>query len=174
MRKIIKRAGMIFLTGIMCFSVSGCGHKSTSQKVGRASDLNFKSIDYDSVSDLEQANYIQDAKMFKKINKLSVYNQKDATTSKERSVIILKYLEDIYKLASARTSTDMDNLYVYSKDYQKYIAVLQSYCEYYGRDIKDIKNHIQDENFNQKDEPTFVVLGQLEDFWTDILEQIDK
>ena len=89
--------------------------------------------------------------MFKKINKLSVYNnQKDATTSKERSVIILKYLEDIYKLASARTSTDMDDLYVYSKDYQKYIAVLQSYCEYYGRDIKDIKNHIQDENFNQK------------------------
>ena len=55
-----------------------------------------------------------------------------------------------------------------------YCCVAVLFCEYYGRDIKDIKNHIQDENFNQKDEPTFVVLGQLEDFWTDILEQIDK
>lgn len=174
MKNKAKKIGILFLSSAMVWSMTGCTHRNQSQKTGRASDLNFKSMDYDHVSDLEQANYVQDAKMFKKINKLSVYNQKDATTSKERSVIILKYLEDIYKLASARTSTDMDDLYVYSKDYQKYIAVLQSYCEYYGRDIKDIKNHIQDENFNQKDEPTFVVLGQLEDFWTDIMEQIDK
>lgn len=85
----------------------------------------------------------------------------------------MKYLEDLYKLASSRVSTDLGDLYTYSDTYQNYIATLQSYCEYYGRDIKNIKDHIQDEDFDTKKQPLFIVAGDMEDFYKKVLEQIE-
>ena len=93
--------------GVIVLSLTACGD-SSSAKPKKASDINFKSSDFKDVSDVENANYVKDAKIFNKINRLSVKNQKSATTAKERSVIILKYLESLYKLSSSRVSTDLD------------------------------------------------------------------
>lgn len=175
MDKIKKKVSKIikFCFCIMTvFSLAACGSNSTA-KPKKASDINFKSSDFRDVSDIENANYVKDAKIFNKINRLSVKNQKSSTTAKERSVIILKYLESLYKLASSRVSTDLDQLYIYSDTYQNYIATLQSYCEYYGRDIEEIKQHIQDEDFDTNKEELFVVAGDMESFYKKVLKQIE-
>lgn len=158
--------------GVIVLSLTACGD-SSSAKPKKASDINFKSSDFKDVSDVENANYVKDAKIFNKINRLSVKNQKSATTAKERSVIILKYLESLYKLSSSRVSTDLDQLYIYSDTYQNYIATLQSYCEYYGRDIATIKENIQNEDFDTSQQSLFIVVGDMESFYKKVLKQIE-
>lgn len=166
--KIIK----ICFCSMVAFSLTACGD-SSSAKPKKASDINFKSSDFKDISDVENANYVKDAKIFNKMNRLSVKNQKSATTAKERSVIILKYMESLYKLASSRVSTDLDQLYIYSDTYQNYIATLQSYCEYYGKDIATIKEHIQDEDFDTSKQSLFIIAGDMETFYKKVLKQIE-
>ena len=148
--------------------LSGCRRDAPA----RASDIDFKTVDYQSISDIEATRYAEDAGLFTRINRLSVSSQKDALSARQRSVVILKYLEDVYKLASARVSKDLGQVYMFSKGYRNYIAVLQAYCEYYARDIQKISEHIQDEDFQQDQWELFIALGHLEDFWIAIQKQM--
>lgn len=165
--RFLYKVWIVLISLCLFASLAGC-----SSKPKKAQDLNFKKIDFEEVSDIENINYVEDAQLFSQINKLSVKNQKDASNSKERAVVILRYLEDVYQLAGTRVSKDLDKLYMYSENYQNYIIVLQSYCEYYARDIAQITKEIRDPEFDMDNEEVFVVLGDLEDFWFEISAQI--
>lgn len=160
------------LKGILCV-VIGCTVCGCSKEKKTADTLDFKALEYSGVSDIEKTNFVEDARLFESINKLSVESQANALNSKERSVVILKYLGDVYQLASTRVSNDLENIYIYSENYQNYIAILQAYTEYYARDITYISENIQNDWFNVDRQPVFIVLSDLEKFWIAINEQLD-
>lgn len=161
------------LTCVLCV-ILGCISCGCSKEKKTADTLDFKALEYSGASDIEKTNYVEDAKLFQEINKLSVESQANALNAKERSVVILKYLGDVYQLAATRVSNDLENIYIYSENYQNYIAILQAYTEYYARDITYISENIQNDWFNVDRQPVFIVLSDLEKFWIGINEQLDE
>lgn len=65
--KLIK----LGLCSITLLTMTACGNRGT-QKPKTANDIDFKSSEFKDISDIENANYVKDAQLFDKINRLSI------------------------------------------------------------------------------------------------------
>ena len=64
-RKTFKLFICILCLGL-CFTLSGCS------KPKKTTELGFKKINFEDISDIESINYVEDAQLFAQINKLSI------------------------------------------------------------------------------------------------------
>lgn len=114
MKKLIK----IICTISACFILASCKQTIDSNK----------KIDY---TEIEISNVIADSNLIDKADSIFSKNYKKATNNTEKQVVVVKYLDDIYQIASNRVSLDLDILSAFSEDYENYIATLQAYSEVY-------------------------------------------
>lgn len=137
MKKILKVICVISA----CLMIAGCKQTIDSNK----------KIDY---SEIELSNVEADSQLMKKADDIFSKNYKKTTNNTEKQVVVVKYLDDIYQIASNRVSLDLDILSAFSKDYENYIATLQAYSEVYLEERDELvsdskltsKNSIQSTN----------------------------
>lgn len=121
MKKILKVICVISA----CFMIAGCKQTIDSNK----------KIDY---SEIELSNVEADSQLMTKADDIFSKNYKKATNNTEKQVVVVKYLDDIYQIASNRVSLDLDILNAFSNDYENYIATLQAYSEVYLKERNEL------------------------------------
>ena len=113
MRKLIR----ILLVFSFFLSIYGC------QNVDKKEMIDYKEI--------EIANRQNDKDLMDKAKDIYASNLSKAQDNEERQVATVKYLDDIYQIASTRVNLDLEILNVFSEDYETYIATMQAYSEVY-------------------------------------------
>ena len=114
----MKRSIKVICTLLMCFTLVGCKQTVDSTK----------KIDY---REVEISNVEADKKLIDKASDIYDKNYKKTDNNTEKQVVVVKYLDDIYQIASNRVSLDLDILDAFSDEYENYIATMQAYSEVY-------------------------------------------
>ena len=130
MRKLIR----ILLVFSFFLNIYGC------QNVDRKEMLDYKEI--------EIANRHNDEDLIDKAKNIYTSNLSKAQEDEERQVATVKYLDDIYQIASTRVNLDLDILNVFSEDYETYIATMQAYSEVY---LKERRELVKNQSLSKKE-----------------------
>ena len=130
MRKLIR----ILLVFSFFLNIYGC------QNVDRKEMLDYKEI--------ESANRHNDEDLIDKAKDIYTSNLSKAQEDEERQVATVKYLDDIYQIASTRVNLDLDILNVFSEDYETYIATMQAYSEVY---LKERGELVKNQSLSKKE-----------------------
>ena len=102
-------------------------------------------IDY---KEIEIANRQNDKDLMDKAKDIYASNLSKAQDNEERQVATVKYLDDIYQIASTRVNLDLEILNVFSEDYETYIATMQAYSEVY---LKERGELVQNRSLSKKE-----------------------
>lgn len=121
MKKLLK----ITCAFLMCFSLIGCKQTIDSTK----------KIDY---KEVEISNVEADKELIDKAENIYDKNYKKTENNTEKQVVVVKYLDDIYQIASNRVSLDLDILDAFSDEYENYIATMQAYSEVYLKEKEEL------------------------------------
>ena len=130
MRKLIR----ILLVFSFYLSIYGC------QNVDKKEMIDYKEI--------EIANRQNDKDLMDKAKDIYASNLSKAQDNEERQVATVKYLDDIYQIASTRVNLDLEILNVFSEDYETYIATMQAYSEVY---LKERGELVQNRSLSKKE-----------------------
>lgn len=114
MKKSIQFILIILVACLMCGCTSSIEKKNT--------------IEYNEV---ELSNVENDKNLIESAKSLYESNDKKATNNMEKTVASIKYLDDVYAIASNRVNLDLEILGAFSEDYVGYIATCQAFSEVY-------------------------------------------
>lgn len=103
---------------LLCFSLLGCKQSIDSSKT----------MDY---SEVELSNVQNDYELIQKAEDIYETNMKKADTNTQKQVVTVKYLDDVYQIASNRVNLDLEILDAFSDKYMDYVATMQAYSEIY-------------------------------------------
>lgn len=116
--------------------LSGCG----SSNIDKTYEITNAQI--------EEANLQEDYFLLQKINEVYAQNMKATKNNDEKCVVTLKYLDDVYQLASNRYDLDYMILSAFSDNYINYIAA----CYVYGKTYLEEKDElIKDKNISEEE-----------------------
>lgn len=87
-----------------------------------------KPIDY---TEVEVSNVENDMELIENAQSIYQKNYNKSKKDTERSVAVVKYLDDVYQIASNRVNLDLEILDAFSTEYQDYIATCQAFSEVY-------------------------------------------
>ena len=154
MKKLLK----ITCAFLMCFSLIGCKQTIDSTK----------KIDY---REVEVSNVKADKKLMDKADDIYDKNYKKTKNNTEKQVVVVKYLDDIYQIASNRVSLDLDILDAFSDEYENYIATMQAYSEVY---LKEKEELVANSKLIDKADISSTNSGKMLDIVEDTIDELLK
>jgi hypothetical protein len=145
----------ILIASICIFStllLSGCGK----------SNIDSNKPDYESV---EIYNMKNDTYLHQEIVNTYKTDYQKAKSTKDKNIVTLKYLNDVYELANDRYTLDIEVLPVYSEEYKVYVAMMQVYSNTYVKEKEELmkNNKIYDLDYIRKNTDTGYMLSHIED-----------
>lgn len=144
------RAIKIILGTILCFSIAGCGKQKTTvtfntqKKAEKATRQQKKQI-----KKIEAKRIATDAAAWQILT--DDYNnvKEEYESDKDKSIaLLLDYYTGIYKIAYSRVQNDSEYAGAYDDGYLEYLALLQTYCEYYESGIQDFYDQLNSGDAN--------------------------
>lgn len=140
------RAIKTILSAILCLSIVGCGNKrsevtfNTKEKTEKASKKQKKQI-----KKTEKLRFQTDAVAWKTLTEDYNNLKEEYEENKEKSMALLvDYYTGIYKIAYSRLQNDSEYYGAYDDGYLEYLALLQTFCEYYESDIQTFYNQLNE------------------------------
>lgn len=140
------RAVKIILSTILCLSLVGCGNKksevtfNTKGKTEKASIKQKKQI-----KKAEKLRFQTDAVAWKSLTEDYNNLKEEYEENKEKSLaLLIDYYTGIYKIAYSRIQNDSEYSGAYDDGYLEYLALLQTFCEYYESDIQTFYNQLNE------------------------------
>lgn len=121
----MKKLGLLTMIVCLCMTLVGC----------RSNIDNKHEVNY---IEIETANIENDESLLLKAKSIYDENLKKCQSNSEKQVVHVKYLDDVYQIASNRVNLDLDILSVFSEQYETYIATMQAYSEVYLKERKEL------------------------------------
>lgn len=140
------RVSKTILSAILCLSLVGCGNKKSEvtfnakEKTEKTSKKQKKQI-----KKAEKLRFQTDAVAWKSLTEDYNNLKEEYEENKEKSLaLLIDYYTGIYKIAYSRIQNDSEYSGAYDDGYLEYLALLQTFCEYYESDIQTFYNQLNE------------------------------
>lgn len=101
---------------------------------------------------------------------LSESEQKKLEKKLKSCIVLDDYIANVYQLALARLSADIEHVYTASDEYMSYIAMLQNFADAYTENEEDFRTRLLDGDMSVKEETCFQAFEQVENYYIGLYE----
>lgn len=153
--------------GLLCLSLVGCGNNksevqfNTQEKAEKSTKKQKKQI-----KKLEKTRLATDATAWKTLTEDYNNLKEEYEESKDKSIaLLIEYYSGIYNIAYARIQNDSDYYGAYDDGYTEYLALLQTFCEYYESDLQTFYDQLDSGDANVLGSNLFVAEKAVENLY---------